>query len=378
MKRSIKRAAIAAVLSLLLVCLLAWVSTYHPRDNQTVRVARSSDAPMLKPGQKMKILTWNVQYMAGKGHVFFYDVQGNNGPDARPTTSEVSQTLQEVARVIRDESPDVILLQEIDDGSRRTDYRDELAELLTLLPSGYCCSASAFYHKAWFVPHPRIMGAVGMKLAVISKYQISAAVRHQLPLMPGDPLTQLFNFKRCVLETRLPVEGGGNFVALTTHLDAFAQGNNTMERQVAMVLSLLGSLDQQRTPWVIGGDFNLLPPGAYPLLREDQRYLFNKDSEIEPLFQHYQSVPNLLETGGGQRQTWFTHFPNDPKVAAPDRTIDYLFFSDNVTLGRHYVRQSDCLRISDHFPVVAEIKLPEAPSAAPRGKSEDIGSSLLP
>jgi endonuclease/exonuclease/phosphatase family metal-dependent hydrolase len=56
---------------------------------------------------------------------------------------------------------------------------------------------------------------------------------------------------------------------------------------------------------------------------------------------------------------WFTHFPNDPAVKAPDRTIDYLFMPRSLPLIEHHVRQHDTLRISDHFPVVATVKISE-------------------
>lgn len=378
MKRFLK--TIAQAIGLLLAGLagLVLVSTYHPRDLEMLPVVCSGfDAP-LKPGQRLKVLSWNVQYMAGKNHVFFYDLPGGDGPDERPASPEISLTMLEVVRVIRDEDPDVVLLQELDHGSRRTDYRDELCELLALLPPDYSCHTSAFYHKAWFVPHPRIMGAAGMKLAVISKYQISRAVRHQLAVMPDDPVTKLFNFKRCMLEAWLTIEGGGEVAVLCTHLDAFAQGNNTMERQVAQVKDMMKALDAEGRPWLIGGDFNLLPPGgAYALLGEGQKVYFNPYTEIEPLFNAYRSVPSLLEANGGQRQSWFTHFPNDPAVKGPDRIIDYLFFSDQIALGKHYVRQHDCMKVSDHFPLVVEVKLPEAGQALPKGRSEVVSSRLL-
>jgi len=55
---------------------------------------------------------------------------------------------------------------------------------------------------------------------------------------------------------------------------------------------------------------------------------------------------------------WFTHFSNDPSVKAPDRTIDYIFMPRSLSLIEHHVRQHDTLRLSDHFPVVAVVKIP--------------------
>ncbi|MBN1218034.1 MAG: hypothetical protein JXM69_03815 [Anaerolineae bacterium] len=51
-------------------------------------------------------------------------------------------------------------------------------------------------------------------------------------------------------------------------------------------------------------------------------------------------------------------YPNDPGVAAPNRTVDFIFFADTMTLNKAYVRQHDTLPISDHLPLVAEFQLP--------------------
>ena len=352
---------IAGTLALLLVALvsLVWILTFHPRQQQAEPVTCAMEAPLLKPGQTLKVLTWNVQFMAGKNYVFFFDVPDGNGPDERPSRQDITHTLSEVARVIHDENPDLVLLQEVDNGAARTDCEDQLQRLLRLMPSAYVCHVSAFYWKAAYVPHPRIHGAAGLTLATLSKYRIRGSTRHQLSLIPGNFVTQQFNLKRAVLEARLPLEQGGEFVALNTHLDAFAQGSNTMEKQVNEVKSLLRSLTQSGQPWVIGGDFNLLPnPEAYRRLPPRQQYYFNSRTEITPLFESYQAVPSLEEVSGPDYQEWFTHLPNDPEVRGPDRTIDYLFFSRTVRLGRHSVRQRDTQRISDHMPLISELQLP--------------------
>jgi endonuclease/exonuclease/phosphatase family metal-dependent hydrolase len=341
------------------LALEVYALTYHPRPVERVAVVGGTNAPVLRPGQKLRILSWNVQYMAGKNHVFFYE----GGRDERPSPAEVAATLAEVARVIREEDPDIILLQEVDDGSRRTDYEDQAARLLALLPADYVQQISAFYHKASFVPDRHILGAVGMKLVSLSKYRMREAARHQLPRMPNDPVTRQFYFKRAILEARLPVAGGNDFVVLNTHFDAWAAGTETPARQVAFAQALLVRLDRAGCAWCLGGDFNLLPPGSArdPLSRVEQTS-YNRISELTPLFARYPVVPGASETGGADRTLWFTHFPN--RAPKPDRTIDYLFLSPLAKLGDHHVRQKDpgqarLLRISDHFPVVVELTLPQ-------------------
>src|SRR3546814_19482551 len=76
------------------------------------------------PGQALKVMTWNVQFLAGKRYVFWHDLaQGN---DESPTLEDMAFSLDEVARVIRDEQPDIVLLQELDDGAKASDYQNQL------------------------------------------------------------------------------------------------------------------------------------------------------------------------------------------------------------------------------------------------------------
>ncbi len=346
-----------ALLSLLSAAV--WLTTFHPPARQAEPVECATDAPILSAGQRLTVMTWNVQYMAGKDYVFWYDVIDGSGPDERPSPQAITRTFGEVTRVIRDEQPDLIFLQEVDEGAKHTDGEDQLARLLALLPDEHACHTSAFYWKAAFVPHPRIMGSVGMKLSTLSRYRIDAATRHQLPLMPTDPFTRQFNFRRAVLEARLPVTDGSQLVALNTHLDAFAWGDDTLERQVARVNELLRDLTNAGVEWVLGGDFNLLPPGAqYERLPESQRAYYKPETELEILYENYQAVPSLADLAGPGAADWFTHFPNDPAVSGPALTLDYLFLSDGIAVAASRVRREDALHISDHLPVVAEISLP--------------------
>lgn len=348
------------VLVLLLAAAIR-VTTFHPPAVAAEEVVCPDDTPQLEPGQPVKVMNWNVQYLAGKDYVFWYDLLDESGPDERPAPDAITATLAEVARVIDEERPDVVVLQEVDDGAARTDGEDQLARLLEQVDDPYPCHASALYWKAAFVPHPRIMGAVGMKLSTMSRFRIDDATRYQLAQMPSDLLTRQFDIRRAILETRLPVAGGADLVVLNTHLDAFAQGTDTMQQQVAQTKDLLDDLTAAGEAWVIGGDFNLLLPGRqYQDLPPAQRAYYEPESELAVLTDAYDSVPSLQEANGADAERWFTHFPNDPAVGGPDRTIDFLFHAPNLTLGDHVVRGDDTLDISDHLPVVATYTLPGA------------------
>lgn len=333
-----------------------WFSTFHPQKAQSVRVVGSEGAPVLPASKKLKVLSWNVQYMAGKNYHFYYD--SGFGTDERPSTEDIDKTTKEVARVIEEEAPDLVLLQEVDDGAKRTDHEDQLKKLLSHLPEEYCCHASTFYWKAAFVPHPHIMGSVGMKLSIISKYKMKEAVRYKLALKPDNFIVQQFDLKRAVLEVKLPMDNGNDFIAFDTHLSAFAHGTSVLTRQVNKIDSLLKERSNQGYSWILGGDFNLLPPGEKSDIFVEQRNrVYGDEREIKLLFENYKPVPTYEEVNGENYEEWFTHFPNDPKITEPNKTIDYLFLSDRTELGNHYVRHEDTLEISDHLPVVAEFEI---------------------
>lgn len=339
--------------------LIVYLSTFHPADIQEESVVCPGDAQELQSGQSVKVLSWNVQYMASKNYIFFYDLIDGSGPDERPSRDDIDKTTREVARIINEENPDIILLQEVDDGSKRTDYEDQLANLLPLISNDYRCHTTAWYWKAAFVPHPHIMGSVGMKLVIISRYKISKSIRYQLELIPGNPLMQQLNLKRAVLAAHFPVSGARPLVAMDTHLDAFAQGTDTMEKQVEQVKEILKKHTDEGFPWLIGGDFNLLPPGnSYEKLEEHRKPYYKEQTEIKPLFDLYQAVPSYEDANGEDVAKWYTHFANEPKATGPDRIIDYIFLSKNIDIGSHYVRQEDTLHISDHLPVLVNLKVP--------------------
>ncbi|MFC5697842.1 endonuclease/exonuclease/phosphatase family protein [Pseudomonas sp. GCM10022186] len=354
----------SVLLSLLLLALglvaLVYALSWHPAAREPAPLQCQAEAPQLQPGQALKVMTWNLQYLAGKRYVFYYDLPDREGPDERPTAEDLAYSLDEVVRVIREEQPDIVNLQELHEGARATDYQDQLALLQERLADVYPCASQAFYWKAAFVPHPRILGSVGMKLATLSRFRIERAERLQLPLEENDPISRQFDKKRALLVSYLPIRGGGRLAAINTHLDALADDQKTLERQVAMTRGLLDQLQAEGMPWVLGGDFSQLPPGQYERLADAQRSRYTPDGELKTLWSRYPMIPSVEEASGAQRAQWFTHYPNDPRVKGPDRTLDYFFHSPNLTRIEARVRQDDTLRISDHLPLTARFFLPSA------------------
>ena len=338
--------------------------TWRPAAHEHLPVTCNPklQAPSLVPGQALKVMTWNIQYLAGKRYVFWYDLDDGSGADERPTPEDLAYNLDEVARVIRDEQPDIVLLQEVSDGAKNTDYTDQLALLQERVTDLYPCSSQAFDWKADFVPLPHIFGSVGTKLATLSRYHIERAERIQLPIQDSNLLARQFQPKRALLVSYLSLRDGGQMAVINTHLDRLAQGTDTQQRQVQATSQLLDKFESSGTPWLIGGDFNLLPLGQYRRLPPEQRSRYQADSALHVLWDKYPMIPDNTEVGGIDRSKWLTHFPNDPSISGPDRTVDYLFYSPHLKRVDARVRREDTLLISDHLPVIGRFLLPAAPN----------------
>lgn len=359
MTRLLRYTLFFVLLALALAAALMFSLTWRPDARETLPVSCTTSAPTLVPGQALKVMTWNVQYLAGKRYVFWNDLA--QGDDDAPTQEDMAFSLDEVARVIRDEQPDVVLLQELDDGAKASDYQDQLKLLQERVADLYPCSTSAFDWKADFVPDRHIFGSVGRQLATLSRYRIEHAERLQLPVAEANFISRQFQPKDALLVTRLPLSDGGQLTVFNTHLERASQPDDTLQTQVTAVARVLDKYESQGLAWLIGGDFNLLPLGQYRRLPEEQRTPYSADSELHLLWDKYPMIPTNNEASGIDRAQWLTHYPNDPGLNGPDRTVDYLFYSPKIKRVEARVRQDDTLRISDHLPVIARFLLPATP-----------------
>ncbi len=327
---------------------------YHPRPLEQEEASNAEAATVLSPDQPIKVVTFNVQFLAGTGYHFFYD----GGPDTLVAQSDIESTIARVGAFIADENPDFVLLQEVDCGARRTAYLDQVALLRDALPGDLRNHVSTFYWKSKFVPHPKIMGSAGTKLVLFSRYRLGKARRYQLPRTPGNPIERDFNLKRAILEVEIPLADGQTLAILNTHLEAFPRGTDVMQRQIERLLWRLKSLDDQNLPWILGGDFNLLPPGQSALLSREARGVHGEPTEICSIYELYAGVPTIAEATGKHMRHYFTFTQRSGANRLPVRTLDYLFAAPKVTIEKYAIVQEGMTEISDHLPLAAHFRLP--------------------
>ena len=326
---------------------------YHPRLLEQEEASNAEAAPILSPDQPIKVITFNVQFLAGTGYHFFYD----GGRDTLVAQSDIESTVARVGAFVADANPDFVLLQEVDCGARRTAYLDEVGLLRGALPTDLRNHVSTFYWKSKFVPHPKIMGSAGTKLALFSRYRLGKARRYQLPCTPGNPIGRDFNLKRAILEVEVPLANGQILAILNTHLEAFPKGTDVMERQVERLLWRLKSLDEQHLAWILGGDFNLLPPGQSALLSREARGLHREPTELCSIYERYAGVPTVAEATGEHMRNYFTFTQPSGAKRLPVRTLDYFFVAPKVIVEKYAVMQEGMTELSDHLPLMADFRL---------------------
>lgn len=206
------------------------------------------------------------------------------------------------------------------------------------------------------------MNALVLKIAIISKYKLENATRYQLPISPNDPVTRELSSKRAFLEVTLPGQET-DLVLMTTHLEVPDRGQAIKQAEVAQLSAHLQTLEAENRIWVIGGDFNLLPPGQYEHLPESEgghsRTSFRQETELLPLLEAYHVVPDLVALQGPHQQDWYTMFLNDPEITEPSHTVDYFFYPDALKVTESYIFRGETLTISDHLPVIATFILPD-------------------
>ncbi len=336
--------------------LLVRCLNYFPKKLEKGPVWCTGTKATLRPGQRFSVLSWNLQFGAGRSYHFFYD----GGKAVHASRDKVEQTLGDISGLLTTHRPDVLLLQEVDRDSARTARIDELARLRRL--GHWACWTSAPYHRSRYVPAPfgNALGRVDMHLATASRYRISWSRRHALPQLNEWFGRRAFNLKRAILETAVDLAGSPRpLVLLNTHLSAFSYGDGTLERQVDVIRKRLDQLDARGFPWILAGDFNMLPPGesVHRLgLGDEAKYYAEADSPLSRLAGRHRLAVSP-EAYRKDPSRYFTYIKYGAKK--PDRRIDYIFVSKQIQV--HEIRVLHQPRYSsDHLPLLLTASVKEA------------------
>ena len=270
MKKSIFRKLFSFLGTLLGVAVLAVavLLIYLSATEYTPQPRQAAEYVQLEEGEKadtnLTLYSWNIGYAGlGKDSDFFMD--GGEMVDP-PSEAAVTENLTAIGSFMLSNPADAWLLQEIDRNSARTDHVDELETLARAYPGS---RAFAYNYKCDFVPIPLPpIGQVESGVATLTNLQTQEnAERVALPCPFSWP-SRMANLKRCLLVTRLPVEGSDKEVVLVNlHLEAYDDGEGKAA-QTELLLQVLQEEYEKGNYVIAGGDFNQTFPGVldvYPI-----------------------------------------------------------------------------------------------------------------
>lgn len=335
-----------------LVSILALLGLeFDPESTMRVDVHNQRPSQALPLNESLTLLSWNIQFAGSRKHHFFYD----GGRAVHVPKEDVLSTLDSITQVFKEIDADILLIQEVDRHTDRTANIDELEHL-----RGYTLGinwASTPYHKVPYVPHPSFepMGRVNLHLSILSKYRLLDATRTQLSLLQEPRWRQYFNLKRAILETRMPIgTGQQHLIVANTHLSAFSHGDGTLSKQIATIKAWM---DKQPAgqPWILAGDFNLLPPNDTPNRLGDDALLYADSSN--PIVEIYNNYAEVFEDALGSENRTYLPVGSD----TPDRKIDYIFYGGPIEIQKASVL-SEHHAISDHLPIRLQFRLTTSPS----------------
>lgn len=352
------------------------VETYNNAEDAIYYESQTINDVSTSSENELNVMTWNIRFGCGR-IPFFGDACGDR---VVLTEVEVNTNLDSVVVRINREDPDILLLQEMDRSSKRTNYIDQVQYLLDNTNMNYGVYATIW--NSQFIPSDGI-GRIDMGNVILSKWKLTNAERIKLPLREDqEGIVQYFYLRRSILKTQVQVPGHDNFYAVNIHATAFAT-DDTKQKHIDTYLETLESLANEGALFVTGGDLNSLPPGADSTdfcledmceddyyheagnepQHKDGSYFENFENEptiLQPLYEAYEPAVSIVDYLENE-PAYFTHAPSTSgrNGIYYDRKLDYLF--TNISNGwkpSSDQTHQDYKQISDHMAVSAILQLP--------------------
>lgn len=226
-----------------------------------------------------------------------------------------ADNLERISELIGSNTPDLVLLQEVDRGTRRSGGIDQVDRLRQATAYDGAFGASLRGYDG---------GQYGV--AILSRHAIAYQTTVPLPVAPAQTRAGGSHEPRVALVVLANMERRIMWRAVDTHLDPSDEAARTQE--VAGLLTVTREQAAAGTPFVTGGDFNSTPESAV------QQAL--KSAGLRDAW---------IECGKGDG---FTYPAN-----APSKRIDYLFLAGDLHCSDARVLDTT---LSDHRPLLVTIR----------------------
>lgn len=253
----------------------------------TSTASEQSQAAEKKESVDLRVMAYNVHHC---------------NPPSEPEKIDV----EAIVSTIREQSPDLVALQEMDVMTGRSGKIDQAKMIAEALEMQY------YFAKA--IDHDG--GEYGV--AILSRFPISEEQTHRLPTQEGTG-----GEPRVLATVKVALPGGESIRFGSTHLDAQKEDVNRL-----LQIKAIGEIASRETlPMIIAGDFNA-PPGS---------------EVIEMLDQHFQRSCEPCA-------------PTIP-VINPVKAIDFIAFRPQVSFEVQAHEVVHETYASDHLPVFSILEM---------------------
>lgn len=271
----------------------------------------------------VEVITYNLGYLSG---------MTNNLPLDR-TNDLFYDNLTRTRRLLSKQDADIIGFQEIDFGSKRSFFMNQLDSIAKT--GGYPVAYRSINWDKTYLPFPywppgQHFGQILSGQAILSKYELIPVETVTL----DKPINASFLYNSFYLDRLIQIVkldlSGQELIVMNLHLEAFDKETRVLHAEVVKKLYEKYAVD---FPVLIIGDFN---SEAEYIDTQDALAIIMTGKEIRSAIESHQYFNETTKT-----------FPSE----APDRMIDYILFNDN----RIQKVESEVLlgagQISDHLPV---------------------------
>jgi len=338
-------------------------------ENEKITVVTYEARNLVVPNSidsTLKIVTWNIKFGGGRID-FFFDCHGDR---VLMNESEVLTNMKGIADNIKNMNPDVIFLQEVDIDSKRSAYVDQIQYILDNTELNYAVYAAQW--KADYIPSDGI-GQMNSGNAILSKFPLDNSERIALPLIGEQSgLVQYFYLRRNLLIADITVNTN-EINLLCTHTSAYST-DGTKKEQLDLIKEKVASLDTNGERFILGGDFNNLPPNTSKHCDFDDDACTTESGfgtqSCEVLAEELPNMNIFIDSYDeaisqaryDADESKFYSFTSD-KDGFWNRKLDYVFTNGNFVENSGLVHQDistggfNTMAVSDHAPVSATYKL---------------------
>lgn len=339
-----------ALVALLLIGLIihGTLTVYKPQATENLNTTSNTNQKVIAVPNQLSFMIWNVGYCGlGKQMDFFYD--GGKTVFGLKDWAETNLE-QNAAFIAKKQHVDFILLQEVDQNSKRSYKINQYQKFSEVLPNHNATFATNY--KVQFLPFPfnKPIGKILSGLASFSLYKPLKSTRYQFPGSYAFPKSN-YLLKRCFLMQRFVTPNNKQLLVINTHNSAYDSGGTLKKQEMEHLQNILLEEYNKGNYLVVGGDWNQIP-GNF------NNDTFKKTEDI------YEQIPIPADYLPNNWQWVF-----DPNVATnrklekpyqPNYTfttiIDFYLISPNIELINIQTENLN-FENSDHQPVLMQVRL---------------------